>query len=99
LFDRFVLLQEPFELLEMTATTFLVGTLNLLGDASNPVEFLPKGGTDEDAAGVWRNYELLEGAATSLTLGDVNKLSDQVRDAAGTVRKRAPRHPLERCTR
>ncbi len=71
---------------EMLSACFLVGTLNLLGDASNPVEFLPMGGNDEDAAGTLRCYQLLERTATSLTSSDVEKLSDAVRAAAaGTV--------------
>ena len=76
----------PSDRFEMLPTCFLVGTLNLLGDASNPVEFLPMGGNDEDAAGFLRSYQLLERTATSFTSTDVKKLSDAVRAAAaGTV--------------
>lgn len=73
----------------------LVGTLNLLGDASNPVEFLPKGGNDEDAACFMQSYQLLERTATSLTSADVKKLSDEVRAAAsGMVLKPTLGAPL-----
>ena len=72
----------PSDRFEMLPTCFLVGTLNLLGDASNPVEFLPMGGNDEDAAGFLRSYQLLERTATSFTSTDVKKLSDAVRAAA-----------------
>jgi hypothetical protein len=56
----------------------VVGTLNLLGDAHNPFEFLPKGGDDSTSLLFMQNYQTLELAATSLTFDRVKTLYDDV---------------------
>jgi len=68
-----------------TATdSLLVGTLNLLGDAANPFEFLPKGG-DASAEEFITNYLALEKSASSLTFDAVTNLAAAVQSRAGSL--------------
>jgi len=55
-----------------------VGTLNLLGDCSNPVEFLP-----QDAPQFLQSYQQIERTALSLTLTPVAEIAETVRATAG----------------
>ena len=64
--------------------SLLVGTLNLLGDAANPFEFLPKGG-DASAEEFITNYLALEKSASSLTFDAVTNLAAAVQSRAGSL--------------
>lgn len=55
-----------------------VGTLNLLGDCSNPVEFLP-----QDVRQFMHSYQQIERTALSLTIAPVAEIADAVRRTAG----------------
>ncbi len=63
----------------LPTNSFLVGTLNLLGDAYNPFEFLPRGGNDAAAARMISNYQTIEKKALELTFHDFKGLYDDIR--------------------
>jgi len=65
---------------EKLNTKVLVGTLNLLGDANNPVEFLPLEGSLSSQT-FMRSYQTLELAAKDLTFETVDKLVAAIRIA------------------